>query len=642
MNNSIYRFTLDTQSYVSQVSLPVRQFDVARTLYIDLTDGGVPYEIEDGCRAVFFARKPDGTTVANDCIIEKNTTIMYKLGEQTTTCEGVVYCEIRLYGINNELITSPQFIIVVDERVAYDDDYTKSESDWSAIDDILKTETARVAAEVERVKAEAKRIEAEEERKKVQERFSNATAEIERKLATGDYNGLTPYIGNNGNWWIGKEDTGVQAEGQNGFDVPLRIGQSNNSIIQRTEAGRVTNQTMGEGAIALGEGNFSGCKGYYFTEIYYGSETLNPQIKIDSVQPTNRGLYISPEALSKNPTFEAPNYAVGDVFSLICNDHFVLFGTITKIDHDIMTFEGDIELFKSGLARMVSQGNAKMVEEYYVNLFPQYDDYTLCVPDKPLNGIVEVCRNAFASGYGNISAGEEGTALGAGTKVVGAYGHTSGKGTLAGYAANAEGSETQAPAKYSHAQNKGTKALGLASTAMGNATLAEGEAAVAEGNYTKALGPYSHSEGWLAEATGSATHAEGRQTIASGARAHAEGWSTIASAADSHAEGRETKATAGRAHSEGYLTEASGLESHAGGRGTKATATAQTAIGKYNKENPDALFIVGNGTSDTFRSNAFEVLKDGKIALGEASYGAGDLQVGTSALPTGALYFVYE
>jgi hypothetical protein len=26
-------------------------------------------------------------------------------------------------------------------------------------------------------------------------------------------NGLTPYIGDNGNWWIGYDDTGVKAEG---------------------------------------------------------------------------------------------------------------------------------------------------------------------------------------------------------------------------------------------------------------------------------------------------------------------------------------------------------------------------------------------------------------------------------------------
>lgn len=28
--------------------------------------------------------------------------------------------------------------------------------------------------------------------------------------------GLTPYIGLNGNWWIGEEDTGVQAQGEVG------------------------------------------------------------------------------------------------------------------------------------------------------------------------------------------------------------------------------------------------------------------------------------------------------------------------------------------------------------------------------------------------------------------------------------------
>ena len=35
------------------------------------------------------------------------------------------------------------------------------------------------------------------------------------KIFNGE-DGLTPYIGENGNWWIGEEDTGVQAAGQNG------------------------------------------------------------------------------------------------------------------------------------------------------------------------------------------------------------------------------------------------------------------------------------------------------------------------------------------------------------------------------------------------------------------------------------------
>jgi hypothetical protein len=52
-------------------------------------------------------------------------------------------------------------------------------------------------------------------------------------------------------------------------------------------------------------------------------------------------------------------------------------------------------------------------------------------------------------------------------------------------------------------------------------------------------------------------------------------------------------------------------QSHAGGLGTKATAVAQTAIGKYNAEDNNALFIVGTGSSDTNRANAFTTGNDG-------------------------------
>ena len=48
-------------------------------------------------------------------------------------------------------------------------------------------------------------------------------------------NGLTPYVGENGNWWIGTEDTGVQAEGKNGSTPEIRdgwwyIGGSNTGV----------------------------------------------------------------------------------------------------------------------------------------------------------------------------------------------------------------------------------------------------------------------------------------------------------------------------------------------------------------------------------------------------------------------------
>lgn len=56
---------------------------------------------------------------------------------------------------------------------------------------------------------------------------------------------------------------------------------------------------------------------------------------------------------------------------------------------------------------------------------------------------------------------------------------------------------------------------------------------------------------------------------------------------------------------------ASGNYSSASGFNTIASSAYQTVTGSYNNENEDALFIVGNGEEE--RSNAFEVLRDGRV-----------------------------
>ena len=91
--------------------------------------------------------------------------------------------------------------------------------------------------------------------------------------------------------------------------------------------------------------------------------------------------------------------------------------------------------------------------------------------------------------------------------------------------------------------------------------------------------------------------------------AHAEGHRTIASGSGSHAEGYYTTASSSYSHAEGYNTEAKTPYSHAANYYTKASASYQTAIGKYNKESTTETdkFIIGNGTSDTARSNCLRV-----------------------------------
>lgn len=120
------------------------------------------------------------------------------------------------------------------------------------------------------------------------------------------------------------------------------------------------------------------------------------------------------------------------------------------------------------------------------------------------------------------------------------------------------------------------------------------------------VGYFSFAEGFNTTASGEYSHAEGHQTTASGNCSHAEGSNTTASDDYSHAEGWRTTASGPVSHAEGYQTTASGDYSHAEGEGTKASSKNQHVQGKYNVEDSSNTYIhiIGNGTSDTARSNA--------------------------------------
>ena len=122
------------------------------------------------------------------------------------------------------------------------------------------------------------------------------------------------------------------------------------------------------------------------------------------------------------------------------------------------------------------------------------------------------------------------------------------------------------------------------------------------------IGPYSYALGYNVAATGNRSHAEGSVTTASGYASHAEGYETTASGDYG-------------SHAEGNRTTASGRHSHAQNIYTKAAKAAQTALGTYNEEDTATTtthpsgdvgygkyaVIVGNGTIDSERSNAFAV-----------------------------------
>ena len=129
------------------------------------------------------------------------------------------------------------------------------------------------------------------------------------------------------------------------------------------------------------------------------------------------------------------------------------------------------------------------------------------------------------------------------------------------------------------------------------------------------VGNRSVAEGEKATASGTNSHAEGKSTTASGSNSHAEGLATTASHATTHAEGRETTASGPVSHAEGRGTTADGAASHAQNHYTIATSNYQTALGKYNVEdNADTYAaIIGNGTSNSARSNALTVDWSGNV-----------------------------
>lgn len=140
-----------------------------------------------------------------------------------------------------------------------------------------------------------------------------------------------------------------------------------------------------------------------------------------------------------------------------------------------------------------------------------------------------------------------------------------------------------------------------------------------------AIGEYSHAEGHQTFAGDIGSHAEGSACKATASGSHAEGSGTTASGYSSHAEGDACKATGSYSHAEGQTTIASGKAAHSEGRVTIAAGEYQHVQGKFNLEDTANKYahIVGNGTSNTKRSNAHTLDWDGNAWFAGTMEGTG-------------------
>ena len=137
MNSSDYKITLDIHSVSAPISLNVKKGDTGRRICIGLMENGVPYKIKPGCYAVFTGKKPDEKILWNSCIIEGDT-IIYEITEQTTNVVGWLPVQIRLYGAGGKLISSPDFVLIVDGVTVEDDELVSvSENEVTALTELI-------------------------------------------------------------------------------------------------------------------------------------------------------------------------------------------------------------------------------------------------------------------------------------------------------------------------------------------------------------------------------------------------------------------------------------------------------------------------------------------------------------------------
>jgi Head domain of trimeric autotransporter adhesin/Chaperone of endosialidase len=274
---------------------------------------------------------------------------------------------------------------------------------------------------------------------------------------------------------------------------------------------------------------------------------------------------------------------------------------------------------------------------------------------------------SFASGYSSLASGKYSLAMGKEVKATGINATAFGNTTLAtGNYSTAMGIGTTASALYSTAMGYNTTASGESSVAGGLFSIASGDYSFAMGRNATASALNSISLGWNSFATGGSSLAIGNQASASGSNSTAIGYSNIAQGFYSTAIGRNNQATADNALAMGYNTHSFGFNSTAMGFDTYATgsyatalgnntqatgeystamgygsyapgllstamgkttqaigdystsmgyetyanAVASTAIGIFNTVNANALFMVGNGTTNSNRYTTFTIRKD--------------------------------
>lgn len=157
------------------------------------------------------------------------------------------------------------------------------------------------------------------------------------------------------------------------------------------------------------------------------------------------------------------------------------------------------------------------------------------------------------------------------------------------------------------------------------------------GHSTNATGFNSFAAGWSVTASGDHSVAMGEGSTAAGSNSAAFGLNSTANGFYSFAAGQQARAVGEGSFATGLSTEALGMQSFAAGNDTRASGQSSfamgsgivsrayvAAFGRYNDTisasggwvDTDPLFMLGNGSNNSTRSNALLVTKEGNMTIG--------------------------
>lgn len=132
MQPIIYKIRLDAGKPGSQARIHVKQGEAkSRLLSIYLCNGSVPYIIKPGATAIIHAIKPDATEIYNDCAISGDV-ITYLMDTQMLAAPGSVKCELSIFGPDGEVLFSPEFEVLVSDKLSNDEEIVSSD-EFSAL-----------------------------------------------------------------------------------------------------------------------------------------------------------------------------------------------------------------------------------------------------------------------------------------------------------------------------------------------------------------------------------------------------------------------------------------------------------------------------------------------------------------------------